>query len=348
MHFGRALTLAVKRANHQTARVAFLDRTRNLGHPLLALAGHVMCARRDHFGHQQRQRRKEQKDQRERHAKHEHHAHGAHHGADRHQQLQQSALHAFGHLVQVVGRAADDLAGTMRVKIGERQTVELLSDAVTQTQVEAFGHARHQKALERIERGGGRPDHKVDEDGPAAVLPGDTEGGVVGKRQLHVSPQLIDDASAVRRRRGVKDGVEHDAREHEVETPVIAGGLAPQTAHRRPGVTGFLVLVLVAHIAHALCLSTGALVLGAFVFLVERLAASLAFGCSLGGIVQTGRDRRLLSRPCCHDAINDALILELLGHATHLPSSAIPRWRGTPRRSPSTRRACPSPRPRHP
>ena len=130
VHLGRTLTLAVKRANHQTARVAFLNRTRNLGHPLLALTGHVMCAARDHLGHQQRQRRKEQKDERERHAKHEHHAHGAHHGTDRHQKLQQAALHALGHLVQVVGRTADDLTGTMRVKKGKRQTVELLCDAV--------------------------------------------------------------------------------------------------------------------------------------------------------------------------------------------------------------------------
>ena len=130
MHFGRTLTLAVKRANHQTARIAFLNRARDFGHPLLALAGHVMCATRDHFGHQQRQRHKEQKDERERHAKHEHHAHGAHHGADRHKQLKQSALHTLGHLVQVVGRTADDLAGTMRIKVGKRQTVELLRDAV--------------------------------------------------------------------------------------------------------------------------------------------------------------------------------------------------------------------------
>ena len=130
VHFGRTLTLAVKRANHQTARVALLDRARDFGHPLLALAGHVMCATRDHFGHQQRQHHKEQKDERERHAKHEHHAHGAHHGTDRHQQLQQSALHTLGHLVQVVGRATDHFSGAMRIKVGERQTVELLCDAV--------------------------------------------------------------------------------------------------------------------------------------------------------------------------------------------------------------------------
>ena len=130
VHLGRTLALAVKRANHQTARVAFLDRTRNLGHPLLALTGYVMRAARDHLGHQQRQRRKEQKDQRKWHAKHEHHAHGAHHGTDRHQKLQQAALHALGHLVQVVGRAADHFAGAMCIKVGKRQTVELLCDAV--------------------------------------------------------------------------------------------------------------------------------------------------------------------------------------------------------------------------
>ena len=130
VYLGRALALAVKRTDHQTARVAFLDRARNLGHPLLALARHIVRAARHDLRHQQRKRRKEQKDERERHAKHEHHAHGAHHGTDRHQQLQQSALHALGHLVQVVGRTADDLAGTMRVKVGKRQTVELLCDAV--------------------------------------------------------------------------------------------------------------------------------------------------------------------------------------------------------------------------
>ena len=130
VHLSGALTFAVKRADHQTARIAFLDRTRNLGHPLLALARHIVCAARDGLRHQQRQCRKEQKDERKLHAEHEHHAHGAHHGADRHQQLQQSALHTLGHLVQVVGRATDHFSGAMRVKVGERQTVELLCDAV--------------------------------------------------------------------------------------------------------------------------------------------------------------------------------------------------------------------------
>ena len=221
----------------------------------------------------------------------------------------------------------------MRVKVGKRQTVELLSYTVTQTQVEAFGHARHQKALERVERGGGRPDHKVDEDGPAAVLPGDAEGSVVGKRQLYVSPQLIDDAGAICRRGGVKDDIEHNAREHDIEAPMVAGSLTPQAAHRRPGIPRRLVLVFVVHVAHTLCLGAGALVLGTFVFLVERLAASLALR-RLGGFVQVGRDARLLDCLYNRSAIDDALLLELLGHATHLPSSAIPRLRGTPRRFP--------------
>ena len=325
VYLGRALALAVKRTDHQTARVALLDRARNLGHPLLALARHIMRAARHDLRHQQRKRRKEQKDERERHAKHEHHAHGAHHGTDRHQKLQQAALHALGHLVQVVGRTADDLAGTMRVKVGKRQTVELLCDAVAQAQVEALGNARHQKALECVERGGGGPDHKVDKDGPAAVLPGNAEGGVVGKRQLHVPPQLIDHAGAVSRRRGVKDGIEHDTREHDIEAPMVAGGLAPQAAHRRPGVAGRLVLVLVVNVAHALRLGAGALVLGALIFLVECLAASLALRRLLGVFLQVGRGARLLDCLCSRGVIGDAPLLELLGHATHLPSSAIPR-----------------------
>ena len=119
---------------------------------------------------------------------------------------------------------------------------------------------------------------------------------------------------------------------------MVAGSLAPQAAHRRPGVAGFLVLVLVVHIAHALCLSAGALVLGALVFLVERLAASLALGCSLGGVIQLGRHGspldRFLGSVRSGGIDKAALLLELLGHATHLPSSAIPRWRGTPRRFP--------------
>ena len=116
---------------------------------------------------------------------------------------------------------------------------------------------------------------------------------------------------------------------------MVTGSLAPQAAHRRPGVAGFLVLVLVVHIAHALCLSAGALVLGAFVFLVERLAASLALGCSLGGLVQLGcYGSRFLNQSRGNGVINAGLLPELLGHATHLPSSAIPRWRGTPRRFP--------------
>ena len=325
VHLGRALVLAVECANHQTARIAFLDRARNLGHPLLALARHIVRAARNDLRHQQRQRHKEQKDERERHAKHEHHDHSAHHGTDRHQKLQQAALHALGHLVQVVGRTADDLTGTMRVKEGKRQTVELLRDAVAQAQIETLSDARHQKALERVERGSGRPNHKVDEDGPAAVLPGDVEGGIVGKRHLNVAPQLIDHAGAVSRRRGVKDDIEHDAREHDIEAPMVAGGLAPQAAHRRPGVAGRLVLVLVVNVAHALRLGAGALVLGALIFLVECLAASLALRRCLGGFVQVGRGARLLDYLCNRGAIGDALLLELLGHATHLPSSAIPR-----------------------
>ena len=105
---------------------------------------------------------------------------------------------------------------------------------------------------------------------------------------------------------------------------MVAGSLAPQAAHRRPGVAGFLVLVLVAHIAHTPCLGAGALVLGTFVFLVECLAASLALR-RLGGFVQAGCGARLLNCLCNRGILGDGLLLELLGHATHLPSSAIPR-----------------------
>ena len=62
VHLGRALVLAVECANHQTARIAFLDRARDFGHPLLTLARHIMRTARNHLSHQQRQRRKEQKD----------------------------------------------------------------------------------------------------------------------------------------------------------------------------------------------------------------------------------------------------------------------------------------------
>ena len=106
---------------------------------------------------------------------------------------------------------------------------------------------------------------------------------------------------------------------------MVAGGLAPQAAHRRPGVAGRLILILVVNVAHALRLGAGALVLGALVFLVECLAASLTLRRCLGGFVQVERDARLLDCLCNRGAIGDALLLELLGHATHLPSSAIPR-----------------------
>ncbi len=116
---------------------------------------------------------------------------------------------------------------------------------------------------------------------------------------------------------------------------MVAGSLAPQAAHRRPGISRRLVVVFVVHVAHALCLSAGTLVLGTFVFLVERLAASLALGCSLGGVIQLGcHGSRFLDQPRGNGVINAALLLELPGHATHLPSFAIPRWHGTPRRFP--------------
>ena len=106
---------------------------------------------------------------------------------------------------------------------------------------------------------------------------------------------------------------------------MVAGGLAPQAAHRRPSVAGRLVLVLVVNVAHALRLGAGALVLGALVFLVECLAASLALRRCLGVFLQVGRGVRLLDCLCSRGVIGDAPLLELLGHATHLPSSAIPR-----------------------
>ncbi len=119
---------------------------------------------------------------------------------------------------------------------------------------------------------------------------------------------------------------------------MVAGSLTPQAAHRRPGIPRRLVLVFVVHVAHTLCLGAGALVLGTFVFLVERLAASLALGRSLGGVIQLGRRGSLVDRfigSVRSGGIDKAaLLLELLGHATHLPSFAIPRWRGTPRRFP--------------
>ena len=327
--------LAVKRANHQTARIALLDRARDLGYPLLALTRHIMRTARNHLGHQKRYRRKAQKDQRELDAIDKHHDDGTRHGTDRYQQLQQSALHTLGHLVQVIGRAADHFAGAMRVKVGERQATELLRDAVAQTQVESLGDARHQKTLQRIERSGGCPDQKVDKDGLTALIPGDAEGRSAGKRHLYMAPQLVDNMSAICRRGGVKDDVEHNAREYNIEAPMVAGGLAPQAAHRRPGIPGRLVLFFVVHVAHTLCLGTGALVLGTLVFLVQRLATSLALGRGPGGGILLGRrGSRFLDQPRGSVVINAALLLELLGHATHLPSFAIPRWRGTPRRFP--------------
>ena len=119
---------------------------------------------------------------------------------------------------------------------------------------------------------------------------------------------------------------------------MVAGSLAPQAAHRRPGITGRLVFVFVIHVAHALCLGAGTLILGSFVFLVKRLTTSLAPGRRLGGVIQLGRRGSLVDRfigSVRSGGIDKvALLLELLGHATHLPSSAIPRWRGTPRRFP--------------
>ena len=119
---------------------------------------------------------------------------------------------------------------------------------------------------------------------------------------------------------------------------MVAGSLAPQAAHRRPGISRRLVLVFVVHIAHAFRLGSGALILRALIFLIERLAASLARGCSLGGLIQLGCYGSLVDRfigSVRSGGINNtALFLELLGHATHLPSFAIPRWHGTPRRFP--------------
>ena len=110
---------------------------------------------------------------------------------------------------------------------------------------------------------------------------------------------------------------------------MVAGSLAPQAAHRRPGISRRLVLVFIVHIAHAFRLGSGALILRALIFLIKRLAASLARGCSLGGLIQLWCYGSLVDRFIgsvrSGNIDKAALLLELLGHATHLPSSAIPR-----------------------
>ena len=67
------------------------------------------------------------------------------------------------------------LIGTPEQASFERSVDGQANEDVYKRQIEAFGHARHQKALERVERSGGRPNQKVDEDSPATVLPGDAE-----------------------------------------------------------------------------------------------------------------------------------------------------------------------------
>ena len=62
---------------------------------------------------------------------------------------------------------------------------------------------------------------------------------------------------------------------------MVAGSLAPQATHRRPGSPRRRVRVALVHGAQACRLGAGARILRALVFLIERLAARLARGADV-------------------------------------------------------------------
>ncbi len=228
-------------------------------------------------------------------------AHGAH-------ELEQARLQHLGHLVQVVGGPAHHLAGLMRVVELERQAIELLGDARAQRQVELLGEARHDKALHRVQRAGGRPDAEVYGELAAAGVPSDREHAPLGERDLDIGPQHVDHVRTVGGGRHVETRVDQDRGHHHAETPALAAGGAPQAAHRAPGVSRDLELFLgrARAIGHGLGVLDGAL-------------ATLALYAGVLGEQLVGSVVALLLGP---------------RHATHLPSSGCLRSRDTPRSSP--------------
>ena len=299
---GRALPLAVEGTDDDAPAISLLDGTRQVAHPLLALRGELEVAPCGELGHQHREHGETDEHGSEQRAVHVHHHDGAGHAADRREQAQQAGLQDLRHLVEVVGGAAHDLTRAVRIEEGERQTVHLLRELVAQRQVEALGETGHREALQRVERRREHPYAQVDGDGATAGLPSDDEGLALGERTLDARPEHVDDVRRERRRRDGERGVERDGDDDEHEPPVLVARLAPQARDGAPDVARHFGL------------------LGA-------------------------RRTRSGSAPRLHRLLHDALLLglglghacgplDLLRHATRLPSSATPRWRGRPRSSP--------------
>ena len=154
--------------------------------------------------------REHQEDQREPHVDREHHDHGAGHVADGHEQTQQTGLQHFAGLVQIVGHAADDASGLMRVEVLERQPGELGAHLIAQLEVQSFGEAGHDEGLRRVEH----PLHGVQQQQShrldAAVHPRDRERLAGCKGGLDLVPQQVEQIRGVDRSGQRDDDVEHE------------------------------------------------------------------------------------------------------------------------------------------
>ena len=244
----RARLFLVECANHDAPGIRLFNMSVQDAHrPLLARGEHER-ALRDKARHDHGYRREDQEHRREHHVIAKHHEDSADNRANRHEHGEQTALQHLGHLVEVVRRAAHDVAGFVGVEILEREHIELLRDSVAKLKVEAFCKARHGERLKRVERPCNRPDAQEDEALSPAGIPADAERRAHGERLLDVRPQQVDEVGAVCRRGDLRHRVAHDAHEHHGEAPVLPARCLPQAPHHGKRIARHLGVLLCAHI----------------------------------------------------------------------------------------------------
>ena len=242
-HLGGARLVAAEGLDDGAAGVGLLHLAGELAQGGLPGRGHAQGAGGEELGDEQGHHAEADEDHRERHADGEHHRHRADHGERRDEDLQKAALEHLGDLVEVVGGAADGVAGLVVVEVGQRQALELGGKLLAQLEVELLGEARHDEVVGGVEGPGKRPDAEEDKHLRAAVLEREDEVCARGVHLLDVGPQQIDQVGAVAHGRQRAHHVEDRREGHEHEPPALAGHGLPQAAHGAEGVVGDLELL---------------------------------------------------------------------------------------------------------
>ena len=237
---GQARLLAPERLDDGAPGVRLLNAPGELTERGLARGRQLERARGHDLGRNGREQREHDKDAREHEVVGRHHDDGAADHGDGDQQLEKTALQHLGHLVEVVGRTADGVAGLVRVVVGQRQARALLGDPLAKAQIQALGEARHDEHLHGVEEPRRGPDAEKHEDLLAAVSDRGDEGLALREGGLDVGPEQVDEVRAVRRRPERAGNVGNGAERRDDEPPALAARRAPEASRRAEGVRGDL------------------------------------------------------------------------------------------------------------